>query len=79
MMLNGPVLLKHYYGPRNLGLNMGLFTLCASIGFGFGPPFMASMADKSGTYSGAFALGTAASIIAAVLLFPVKPRFWKRG
>ncbi len=79
MMLNGPVLLKHYYGTRNLGLNMGLFTLCVSIGFGFGPPFMASMADKSGTYSGAFALGTVAALVAAALLYPVKPRFWKRS
>lgn len=78
LIVDGPILLKHRYGPQNLGLNMGIFTLCASIGFGFGPPFMAGMADKSGSYSGAFAMGTAAVLIAAVLLYPVKPKFWSR-
>jgi OFA family oxalate/formate antiporter-like MFS transporter len=78
LIVNGPVLLKHRYGPRNLGLNMGIFTLCASLGFGFGPPLMARMADKSGSYSGAFALGIAAIAVAAVLLYPVKPKFWNR-
>ena len=34
--------------------------------------FMAKMADQSGNYSGAFALGTIAALIAAILLFPVK-------
>jgi hypothetical protein len=67
-------LLKLRYGAQNLGLNMGIFTLCASIGFGFGPPFMASMADKSGSYSGVFALGTVATLVAAILLYPVKPK-----
>jgi MFS family permease len=73
LIVAGPVLLKHRYGQQNLGLNLGIFTLCASIGFGFGPPFMANMADKSGSYSGAFALGTAAVLVAAILLYPVKP------
>jgi len=74
LIVTGPVLLKHRYGSQNLGLNMGIFTLCASIGFGFGPPFMANMADKSGSYSGAFALGTGAAVLAAILLYPVKPK-----
>ncbi len=76
-IVTGPVLLKHRYGTQNLGLNMGLFALCSSIGFGFGPPFMAGMADRSGSYSGAFAIGVAAVLIAAMLLYFVKPKFWK--
>jgi MFS family permease len=78
LIVAGPVLLKHRYGPRNLGLNMGIFTLCASLGFGFGPPLMARMADKSGSYSGAFASGIAAIAVAALFLYPVKPKFWTR-
>jgi len=74
VIVAGPVLLKLRYGTQNLGLNMGIFTLCASIGFGFGPPFMAGMADKSGSYSGAFVLGTASALAAAMLLSLVKPR-----
>jgi MFS family permease len=77
LIVSGAVLLKHRYGPQNLGFNMGIYTLCASIGFGFGPPLMAHMADTSGSYSGAFALGTAAVTVAAILLCPIKPRFWK--
>jgi MFS family permease len=78
LIVNGPVLMKHRYGPRNLGLNMGIFTLCASLGFGSGPPLMARMADKSGSFSGAFASGIAAVALAALLLYPVKPKFWNR-
>jgi len=78
VIVSGAVLLKHYYGTQNLGINMGIYTLCTSLGFGFLPPLMARMADTSGTYSGAFAMGTAGVLIAAVLLYPVKPRFWAR-
>jgi sugar phosphate permease len=79
LIVDGPVLAKHYYGPRNVGLNIGLFTLCTSLGFGFGPPLLAGMADESGSYFGGFALALVASLIAAVLLYPIKPRFWTRG
>jgi MFS family permease len=77
LIVSGAVLLKHRYGPQNLGLNMGIYTLCASIGFGFGPPLMAHMADTSGTYGGAFAMGTVAVMAAAIFLCPIKPKFWK--
>jgi len=73
LIIAGTVLLKHRYGLQNLGVNLGIFMLATSIGFGFCPSFMAGMADKSGSYSGAFALGTAAVFVAAILLFPVKP------
>jgi sugar phosphate permease len=71
-IVSGPVLLKYRYGTQNIGLKIGMSTLCASIGFGIGPPFMASMADRSGTYSGAFAIGIAAVLVAAILLLPVR-------
>lgn len=78
LIVDGPVLAKHYYGPQNVGLNIGLFTLCTSLGFGFGPPLLAGMADNSGSYLGGFGLALVASLIAAVLLYPIKPRFWTR-
>jgi OFA family oxalate/formate antiporter-like MFS transporter len=73
LIIAGTVLLKHRYGVQSLGINLGILMLATSIGFGFCPSFMASMADKSGSYSEAFALGTAAVFVAAILLFPVKP------
>jgi OFA family oxalate/formate antiporter-like MFS transporter len=72
LIISGTVLLKHRYGVQSLGINLGILMLATSIGFGFCPSFMASMADKSGSYSEAFALGTVAVFIAAILLFPVK-------
>jgi MFS family permease len=72
VIVSGPVLLKQRYGPENLGMNLGIFTLCTSVGFGSGPPIMARMADKSGSYSGAFALGMMTVLIAAFLLYFVK-------
>ena len=73
LIISGTVLLKHRYGFQSLGINLGILMLATSIGFGFCPSFMASMADKSGSYSEAFALGTVAVFVAAILLFPVKP------
>ncbi len=77
LIVSGAILLKHRYGTKNLGLNLGIYTLCASCGFGFVPPLMARMADNSGSYYGAFAMGTAAVLVAATFLCPVKPKFWK--
>lgn len=46
--------------------------------FRSGSPHSERLKNKSGSYSGAFAMGTAAVLIASVLLYPVKPRFWSR-
>lgn len=78
LIVDGPVLAKHYYGPENVGLNIGIFALCTSLGFGFGPPLLAGMADASGSYLGGFGLAVAASVAATVLLVPIKPRYWTR-
>ena len=77
LIVSGIILLKHRYGPENLGLNMGIYVLCVNLGFGFVPPLMASMADSSGSYYGAFAMGTVAVLVAAAFLYPIKPKFWK--
>ncbi len=76
LIVDAPVLARHYYGPQNVGLNIGLFTLCASVGFGFGPPLLAGMADSSGSYLGGFGLAVVATVVAVGLLYPIKPRFW---
>jgi nitrate/nitrite transporter NarK len=75
LIVSGVILLKHRYGPKDLGLNMGMYTLCASLGFGFVPPLMARMADNSGSYYGAFAMGTLAVLVAAIFLLPIKQKF----
>jgi MFS family permease len=77
LIVSGAILLKHRYGTERLGLNMGIYILCVNLGFGFVPPLMASMADGSGSYYGAFAMGTVAVLVAAAFLYPIKPKFWK--
>lgn len=79
LIVDGPVLAKHYYGPSNVGLNIGLFSLCTSAGFSVGPAVLAGMADTSGSYLNGFGLAVAASVLAAALLYPIKPRFWSRN
>lgn len=78
LIVDGPVLAKHYYGPQNVGLNIGLFTLCTSVGFGFGPTFLAGLADSSDSYLGGFGIAAGAALLATLLLYPIKPRFWQR-
>jgi MFS family permease len=76
LIVDAPILAKHHYGPQNVGLNIGLFTLCISVGYGFGPPFLAGMADDSGSYLGGFGIALGAAALATLLLYPIKPRFW---
>lgn len=79
LIVDAPVLAKHHYGPENVGLNIGIFTLCMSLGFGFGPALLAGMADESGSYLGGFKIALVASLLATALLYPIKPRFWSRN
>lgn len=79
VIVSGPVLLRQRYGPQNLGKNLGLFILCSSVGFGCGPPIMASLADRTGSYSGAFALGIGAVLVASILLYSLKSESKQRN
>ena len=77
LIVDVPVLTKHYYGHRDLGLNIGIMAVFMNLGFSVGPPLLARFADVQGTYTNGFILFAAITLVAAALLTPIRPRFWE--
>lgn len=77
LIVDVPVLTKHYYGPQNIGLNMGIMTMIMNLGFAIGPPLLARFADTQGTYDNGFIVYALVALFAAALLIPIRPRFWE--
>jgi MFS family permease len=78
-LVDVPVLTKHYYGKENLGLNMGILSAFLQLGMAVGPPALGAAHDLQGSYAGGFVVASGLTLLAAVLLAPVKPRFWSRA
>jgi MFS family permease len=76
LIVDVPVLTKHYYGPENLGLNLGLFTLVINLGYAVGPPVLAGFADRTGSYVMGFSVALVVAMVATLLLVPVRPRYF---
>jgi len=76
VLLDSPVLGKHVYGKKNIGLIIGIFTAAISAGFALGPWIMGRMFEIYGSYSPAFILFTVMAMFAAAMLFWVEPSYW---
>jgi MFS family permease len=77
LIVEVPVLTKHYYGHENLGLNMGILAAFMQLGMAFGPPMLGASYDYFGSYTAGFSIAAIMALIASALLAPVKPGFWK--
>ena len=78
LIVEVPVLTKHYYGRENLGLNMGIMAAFLQLGMAFGPPMLGATHDLFGSYTGGFITACIMSLVASLLLLPVQPRYWTR-
>jgi MFS family permease len=45
MIVEAPILTKHYLGPRNLGMTIGIISVFINLGFAAGPPMLGYFAD----------------------------------
>ena len=78
MIVDVPVLTKHYFGMERIGMTMGIMSLCVNLGYAAGPPIMAMFADRYGNFTiGMIAYGCVA-LVGTALLLPIRPRFWSR-
>ena len=76
LIVDVPILTKHYFGMERIGLTMGIMAVCVNLGFAVGPPVFGLLADIFGSFSvGMIIYGVIASI-ATLTLLPIKPRFW---
>lgn len=75
-MVDGPVLSRHVYGTRHLGLLTGLFVAMANLGSATGPWLMGRMYEASGSYVPALMLFLVLPSIATLCIWFVQPRAW---
>lgn len=76
MIVEAPVITKHYLGPRNLGMTIGVVSVFVNLGFAAGPPLLGYLYDLNGNYTFGFVLYSAVAILAGICLLPLKPRYW---
>jgi MFS family permease len=76
MIVEAPVITKHYLGPRNLGMTIGIVSVCVNLGFAAGPPILGWLYDINGNYTMGFVIYSGVALLACALLLPLKPRYW---
>lgn len=76
MIVEAPVLTKHYLGPRNLGMTIGLVAVAVNLGFAVGPPLLGILYDMNGNYTVGFIVYGFVAMLGGIMLLPIKPRFW---
>lgn len=78
VLLDTTVLTKHGFGLRNYGALVGVYTAFVSLGYATGPWLMGRLYEMSGSYNSSFALFAALPVVAAVLIWFMKPDYWVR-
>ena len=77
MIVDVPILTRHYFGMERIGLTIGIMSVAVNLGYAAGPPVLGWLADING---GSFVTGLliygAVAGVATLTLLPVKPRFW---
>lgn len=76
VLLDTTVLTKHVFGLKNYGTLVGIYTAFVSLGFATGTWLMGRLYDMTGNYNLAFVLFAILPLIAAALVWFIKPRFW---
>lgn len=76
MIVEAPILTKHYFGARNLGMTIGVISVCINLGFAAGPPLLGYFADVNGNFTLGIMVYVGLALLGTLLLVPVKPRFW---
>lgn len=77
MIVDVPVLTKHYFGMERIGMTMGIMAACVNLGFMVGPPVFGWFADTYGNFTAGMMVYGAVALIGTVLLIPIRPRYWK--
>lgn len=76
LIVDVPVLAKHVYGKRNLGLIIGIFTAFLNLGFAVGPWVMGRIYTVFGDYHVGFMLFSVLALVAVLMIRMVTPHAW---
>jgi MFS family permease len=76
LIVEAPVLAKHYLGTKNLGMTIGVISVFINLGFAAGPPVLGAFADANGNFTLGLVVYGFTAIVGFLLLVPVRPRDW---
>lgn len=79
LVVDVPVATKHCYGPWGIGKKISIFTMVYGFGLSGGPRFMGMIHDKYGSYTYGFITLIIIAIIAAILMYMVRPDYWLKS
>jgi len=77
MIVDVPILTRHYFGLERLGLTIGIMSVADNLGYAAGPPLLGWLADiNHGSFVNGMLIYGAVAAVAVVSLLRVAPRFW---
>jgi OFA family oxalate/formate antiporter-like MFS transporter len=77
MIVDVPILARHYFGPERLGLTIGIMSVAVNLGFAAGPPVLGWLADiNHGSFVTGMWIYGAVAAVAVISIARVEPRFW---
>jgi OFA family oxalate/formate antiporter-like MFS transporter len=77
MIVDVPILTRHYFGPERLGLTIGIMSVAVNLGFAAGPPVLGWLADiNHGSFVTGMWIYGAVAAVAVLSIARVVPRFW---
>lgn len=76
LIVDVPIMTRHYYGMERIGLTMGILSVCVNLGFAAGPPIFGWFADTYGNFTAGMIVYGCVATLATLTLLPVKPRHW---
>jgi MFS family permease len=77
LIVDVPVLTKHFFGMERIGMTMGIMSVCVNLGYAVGPPVMAMFADRYGNFTIGMIVYGCVALVGTCLLAPIKPRYWR--
>ena len=77
MIVDVPILSRHYFGPERMGLTIGIMSVAVNLGYAAGPPLLGWLADiNNGSFHNGMLIYGAVAAVAVISLVRVAPRFW---
>jgi OFA family oxalate/formate antiporter-like MFS transporter len=77
MIVDVPILTRHYFGLERMGLTIGIMSVAVNLGYAAGPPVLGWLADiNHGSFANGMLIYGAVGAAAVISLLRVIPRFW---
>jgi len=76
LIVDVPILTKHYFGTERLGMTIGIMSVCVNLGYAAGPPLFGWFADTYGNFTVGMIAFASAATLSTLTIWWIKPRYW---